>query len=92
MNTSMNTTSISAVNASSNFFGKSQWLRICSSQQMRELDAMADSEYGLDAAILMENAGRSASQIILEQFPHAGRETEVLVFAGKEIMREMHLL
>jgi NAD(P)H-hydrate epimerase len=50
---------------------------------MRELDRIAAEEYGIDAAILMENAGRAASQILLEKFPDAGRDTEILVFAGK---------
>lgn len=58
-------------------------LRICSGSEMRELDRIAEQDYGIDAAILMENAGRAASQIILEKFPHAGKTTEILVFAGK---------
>jgi ADP-dependent NAD(P)H-hydrate dehydratase / NAD(P)H-hydrate epimerase len=58
-------------------------LRITTSSEMRELDRIADAEYGLDAAVLMENAGRAASQILLEKYPHAGRTGEILVFAGK---------
>jgi hydroxyethylthiazole kinase-like uncharacterized protein yjeF len=58
-------------------------MRICTSQEMRSLDEIADKEFGLDAAILMENAGRAATQIVLEEFPQAGNETEILVFAGK---------
>jgi NAD(P)H-hydrate epimerase len=50
---------------------------------MRDLDRIADQEYSLDAAILMENAGRAAAQVILEKCPRAGRETEILIFAGK---------
>lgn len=50
---------------------------------MRQLDEISETDYGIDATLLMENAGRSATQILLEKFPHAGRETEVLVFAGK---------
>jgi hydroxyethylthiazole kinase-like uncharacterized protein yjeF len=50
---------------------------------MRTLDALADSEYGLESAILMENAGRAAAEIILEELPDAGVNTEYLVFAGK---------
>jgi len=50
---------------------------------MRELDRLAEVEFGIDAMILMENAGRSAAQILLERWPHAGRQTEILVFAGK---------
>lgn len=58
-------------------------IRICSSHEMRELDRIAESEYRIDATLLMENAGRAATQILLEKFPQAGHETEVLVFAGK---------
>jgi hydroxyethylthiazole kinase-like uncharacterized protein yjeF len=58
-------------------------MRICTAAEMRELDAIADREYGLDATILMENAGRAAAQIILERYPHAGRTSELLIFAGK---------
>ncbi len=58
-------------------------LRICSSHEMRELDRVAEQEYDISAAILMENAGRAAAQVLLEQFPQAGKETEILVFAGK---------
>jgi hydroxyethylthiazole kinase-like uncharacterized protein yjeF len=58
-------------------------LRICSSQEMRTIDAIAESEYGIDASILMENAGRAAAQLILDRFPGAGKTSEVLVFAGK---------
>ena len=58
-------------------------LRICSSHEMRELDRIADQEYGLTADILMENAGRAISQVLLERYPHAGVLTEILIFAGK---------
>ena len=58
-------------------------MSICTSAEMRELDDIADREYGLDATILMENAGRAAAQILLEHYPHAGRSSEILVFAGK---------
>jgi hydroxyethylthiazole kinase-like uncharacterized protein yjeF len=58
-------------------------MRICSSAEMRELDEVADQDYGLDAAILMENAGRAAAQILIERYPYAGRSTEILILAGK---------
>jgi NAD(P)H-hydrate epimerase len=58
-------------------------MRICSSAEMRELDQIAEQEYGIEAHLLMENAGRAATQIMLEKFPNAGRNTEILVFAGK---------
>lgn len=58
-------------------------MRICTAAEMRELDRVAESEYGIDAILLMENAGRAAAQILLERFPNAGNETEILIFAGK---------
>ncbi len=58
-------------------------LRITTASEMRELDRISEQEYGIDAMLLMENAGRAASHIVLERFPQAGREAEVLVFAGK---------
>lgn len=58
-------------------------MRICSSAEMRELDGIAEKEFGIEATVLMENAGRAAAQILLEKFPNAGRTTEILVFAGK---------
>jgi NAD(P)H-hydrate epimerase len=58
-------------------------MRICTSSEMRHIDEIADKEYGLDASVLMENAGRAAAQIMIEKYPHAGRTTEILVFAGK---------
>lgn len=58
-------------------------MRITTSGEMRELDTTAEQDYGIDATLLMENAGRAATQIILERYPHAGRTTEILIFAGK---------
>lgn len=63
--------------------GITQGLRICSASEMRELDDIAEREYLIDPSLLMENAGRAAAQITLERYPHAGRTTEVLIFAGK---------
>jgi len=58
-------------------------MRITTASEMRDIDQIAESEYGIEANILMENAGRSAAQILLERYPAAGRDTEILVFAGK---------
>lgn len=58
-------------------------LRICSSQEMREIDAETETHFGIDAQLLMENASRAAVQALLECFPEAGRTTEILIFAGK---------
>ncbi len=58
-------------------------MRITTSLEMREIDRIAEVEYGIDPLLLMENAGRAASQIILENYPDAGTGTEILIFAGK---------
>ena len=58
-------------------------LRITTASEMREIDRLSEHEYGIDAMLLMENAGRAAAQIILERMPNAGRDSEILVFAGK---------
>jgi len=58
-------------------------MRICSSTEMREIDLIAERDYGIEANLLMENAGRAAAQTLLERYPNAGRHTEILIFAGK---------
>ncbi len=58
-------------------------LRICSNQEMRKLDSIAESEMGIGPVILMENAGRAATEILLKEFPEAGIDRDILVFAGK---------
>ncbi len=57
-------------------------MRVTTSTEMREIDRLAEEQYGILPEILMENAGRSAAQILLENYPTAGTETEILVFAG----------
>ena len=42
-------------------------------------NGIAEEKYGIVPEILMENAGRSAAQILLENYPTAGTETEILV-------------
>jgi hydroxyethylthiazole kinase-like uncharacterized protein yjeF len=58
-------------------------LRICTNKEMRELDKIAETEMGITPRLLMENAGRAATEIILREFPKAGIHNEILVFAGK---------
>ena len=50
---------------------------------MKEVDASAQIDSGISQDVLMENAGHAAVEVILERFPSAGRDTDVLVFAGK---------
>jgi hydroxyethylthiazole kinase-like uncharacterized protein yjeF len=58
-------------------------LRICTNEEMRSLDRIAETEMGIGPVLLMENAGRAASEIIVREYPKAGIESEILVFAGK---------
>ncbi len=58
-------------------------LRICTNQEMRSLDKIAETEMGIGPVLLMENAGRAASEIIVKEYPSAGVEGEIIVFAGK---------
>ncbi len=58
-------------------------LRICTNQEMRTLDKIAETKMGIGPVLLMENAGRAAAEIILKEYPQAGVHDEILVFAGK---------
>lgn len=58
-------------------------MRIVTSDEMRKIDEISDQKFGIDAGILMENAGRSASQVLLEEYPDAGLTTEIVILAGK---------
>lgn len=58
-------------------------LRICTSQEMREIDQKCETVFGLSALQLMENAGQAAAEAILSHYPLAGTEQEIVVFAGK---------
>jgi hydroxyethylthiazole kinase-like uncharacterized protein yjeF len=58
-------------------------LRICTNAEMRQLDQIAENEMGIGPMLLMENAGRAATEIILREYPRAGTERDILVFAGK---------
>jgi len=62
---------------------KSVPVRITSAAEMKELDAIAANEYGIEANLLMENAGRAAVQVLFDHYPTAGSESEILIFAGK---------
>jgi len=58
-------------------------LRICTSAEMRAVDQIAEKELGIGPTLLMENAGRAATESILKEFPNAGIDSEILIFAGK---------
>jgi NAD(P)H-hydrate epimerase len=50
-------------------------------QQVREVDRRALSDYDMPGIILMENAGRNAAQVIIENLDRPGRP-RVVVFCG----------
>src|SRR5260221_11198966 len=61
-------------------------MHIVTVAEMRELEARADREYGLTLHILMENAGKSAAEILVNYTSRrhaiAGREVLVLIGPG----------
>ena len=44
-------------------------MHIVTVDEMRELEKRAEREYGLTSYILMENAGKSAAEILVEHLP-----------------------
>src|SRR6266700_654319 len=61
-------------------------MHIVTVAEMRELEARADREYGLTSHILMENAGKSAAEILVNytrrRHAIAGREVLLLIGPG----------
>jgi ADP-dependent NAD(P)H-hydrate dehydratase / NAD(P)H-hydrate epimerase len=45
-------------------------MHIVAVAEMRELEARAEREYELTSSILMENAGRSAAEILAQHIRH----------------------
>ncbi len=59
-------------------------MHIVTVAEMRELETRADREYGLTSSILMENAGRSAADILAQHIHrrHAVADLEYLILVG----------
>jgi ADP-dependent NAD(P)H-hydrate dehydratase / NAD(P)H-hydrate epimerase len=57
-------------------------MHIVTAAQMREMDAATITTFGLPGRVLMENAGRGATQILFERFPGIV-EMKVGVMAGR---------
>ena len=59
-------------------------MHIVTVQQMRELEARADKEYSLTSSILMQNAGRSAAEILVQHIrrQRSINDTEFLILVG----------
>ncbi len=57
-------------------------LKVVTAEQMKELDRKTIEVYGVPGIVLMENAGRSATEVILKRFPDLAR-SKVAIVAGK---------
>src|SRR5438309_1915850 len=59
-------------------------MHIVTVAEMRELEARADREYGLTSPILMENAGKSAAEILVQHIRHSRSvsDLEFLILVG----------
>src|SRR5207248_10247876 len=59
-------------------------MHIVTIDEMRELEARADREYGLTSQILMENAGKSAAELLVQHIrrQRSVNDTEFLILVG----------
>ncbi len=57
-------------------------MRGISAERMREIDRIAQEEIGIPSIVLMENAGRSVSEIALDTIKGA-RRTRLYIFCGR---------
>ncbi len=71
-------------------------MRICTVQEMRELDRRAVEEFGLSEDILMENAGQAVYEVAKAEFGTDGRRFVVLCGGGNNggdglvVARKLH--
>jgi len=56
-------------------------MKVATAQTIREIDRLAIEEYGIPGAVLMENAGRTVTNVLLERFPEAA-DTGVTIVSG----------
>ena len=57
-------------------------MKLVTAEQMREMDACAVEKYGIPSIVLMENAGRSAAEIIHRRYWGTNLR-RALIFSGK---------
>ena len=58
-------------------------MRVVTSKEMRDIDALAIEKFKIPSVVLMENAGARAAEIIAAKHDEFGWSSEILVFAGK---------
>jgi len=57
-------------------------MKVATAQQMQDLDRKAIGTFGIPGIVLMENAGRGATEILCSTFPDIHRK-EIAIVAGK---------
>lgn len=57
-------------------------MKVATAEQMQELDRKAIGVFGIPGIVLMENAGRGATEILCSAFPDVHRK-EIAIVAGK---------
>ncbi|NVN89372.1 MAG: NAD(P)H-hydrate dehydratase [Desulfuromonadales bacterium] len=57
-------------------------MKVVTSHTMQDIDKQAINEFGISSLELMENAGRSCTDIIIGEFGHTGHK-RVLILSGK---------
>ena len=62
-------------------FSKDKKLAVMTRQEVRAFDAWAINELGIDGVVLMENAGRSCAELIIEKLSEAA-EPSVCILCG----------
>ena len=57
-------------------------MKVATAEQMQDLDRKAIETFGIPGSVLMENAGREATEVICQTFPDI-RKMKVAILAGK---------
>ena len=56
--------------------------KILTASQMREIDRLSIEKLGIPGIVLMENAGRSVAELIVEKFPQLDKD-RITILCGK---------
>ncbi len=57
-------------------------MKLVTAAEMREIDRTTVEKYGISGAVLMENAGRCAAEVILASTPDLAKGQKVAIFSG----------